>query len=179
MRVDAPLRVRRMSTVIGRRFMRADGPEKVTGQARYGADLQRTGMLHACFLYAAHPHARILAIDTTAARVLPGVHAILTQDDVPDVRYGMFVSDRTLFARDVVRFEGEVVAAVAAETPELARRACAAIDVRYEVLEPLLDPEAALAPGAPLIHPGSASYDALPGVARAGNDCGNMTTVKG
>ena len=168
-----------MTTVIGRRFLRADGPEKVTGQARYGADLGLIGMLHARFLYAEHPHARILSIDTSVARALDGVHAVITQEDVPDVRYGMFVKDRTLFARDVVRFEAEIVAAVAAETAELADRACALIDVAYEPLEPVLDPLAALAPGSPQVHPGWQGYGALPDVVRAGNDCGFMTTVKG
>jgi len=168
-----------MTTVIGRRFLRADGPEKVTGQARYGADLGLIGMLHARFLYAEHPHARILSIDTSVARALDGVHAVITQEDVPDVRYGMFVKDRTLFARDVVRFEAEIVAAVAAETAELADRACALIDVAYEPLEPVLDPLAALASGSPQVHPGWQGYGALPDVVRAGNDCGLMTTVKG
>jgi CO/xanthine dehydrogenase Mo-binding subunit len=168
-----------VSTVIGRRFVRGDGPEKVTGQARYGADITLTGMVHARFLYAGRAHARILSIDTSKARALPGVYAVITQDDVPDVRYGMFVKDRTLFARDVVRFEGEVVAAVAAETTAIAERACAVIEVEYEELEPILDPEAALDPSSALVHPDWKGYGGLDAVARAGNDCGHMTTVKG
>ena len=99
------------------RFIRQDGKDKVTGLGRYTADLARTGMLHARFRYADHAHARLVRVDTTKARALPGVFAVLTQDDVPEVRYGGFVEDRTLFARDVVRFEGEIVAAVAALTP--------------------------------------------------------------
>ena len=87
-----------MTTVLGERHVRADGRDKVTGSGRYTADLTLTGMLHAAFRYADHPHARILRIDTTRARALPGVFAVLTQDDVPDVRYGGFVEDRTLFA---------------------------------------------------------------------------------
>ena len=103
-----------MATVVGTRVIRSDGKDKVTGLGRYAADLTLTGMPHAKFRYADHAHARILRIDTSKARALPGVFAVITQDDVPDVRYGAFVQDRTLFARDVVRYEGEVVAAVAA-----------------------------------------------------------------
>ena len=102
-------------------FVRPDGREKVTGAGRYTADFTLTGHLHAAFRYADHPHARITRIDTTAARALPGVIAVVTYEDVPDVLYGGMVQDRRLFARDTVRFEGDVVAAVAALTPELAR----------------------------------------------------------
>src|SRR5207253_8937817 len=105
--------------------------------------------------------------------------AVLPQADVPDVRYGAFVRDRTLFARDVVRFEGEVVAAVAALTPELAEEACRLIRVDYELLEPVLDPEAALRDGAPLVHADWERYDGEASVVRRGNDCGAMTQVKG
>jgi CO/xanthine dehydrogenase Mo-binding subunit len=130
------------------KFIRPDGKDKVTGLGRYTADLTMTGMLHACFRYADHAHARIRSIDTARARALPGVFCVLTQDYVPDVRYGPFVEDRTLFARDVVRYEGEVVAAVAATTPEIAREAAALIDVDYEPLPVVSDVEAALADGA-------------------------------
>ena len=92
--------------VIGRRFIRADGVAKVSGQARYTADLAVPGMLHARFVYAAHAHARIRSIDVTGARALPGVMAVVTQADLPDIRYGMCVKDRTLFANGVVRYEG-------------------------------------------------------------------------
>ena len=103
-----------MTVVDPPRFVRADGPDKVTGSGRYTADLTLTGMLHAKFLYAGVPHARITTLDTSAARKVPGVLAVITADDVPDVRYEAPLADRTLFAKDVVRFEGEVVAAVAA-----------------------------------------------------------------
>ena len=141
-----------MATVIGTRQIRADGMDKVTGAGRYAADLTLTGMVHAKFRYADHSHARILRIDTTVARALPGVFAVITQDDVPDIRHGAFVQDRTLFARDVVRFEGEVVAAVAAATPEIAAQAAAMIEVDYEPLPAIGSAEAALEPGAPLIQ---------------------------
>src|SRR5262245_54162303 len=104
-------------------FLRPDGVEKVTGAGRYAADLDLTGQLHARFRYADHTRARILRIDTSRARALTGVLAVLTHEDVPDVRYGQLVQDRRLFAKEEVRFEADIVAAVAAMTPELAAQA--------------------------------------------------------
>ena len=168
-----------MTAVIGRRFVRADGLPKVTGQARYAADLTLAGMLHAAFLYGGVPSARIRRLDTRAARALPGVLAVITADDVPLVRYGAIVEDRTLFARDVVRFEGEILAAVAAMTPEIAEQARHLIDVELEELPPVLDPEAAFAPGTPLVHEGWRDYVADDAAVRDGNDCGFVNIVKG
>ena len=136
-----------MTTVLGTDLIRSDGHDKVTGTGHYTADLTMAGMLHAKFRYADHTHARITRIDTTRARELPGVFAVITQADVPDVRYGAFVQDRTLFAKDVVRFEGEIVAAVAARTPEIAEQAAALIEVDYEPLPAVADIEASLADG--------------------------------
>ncbi|HYM49579.1 MAG TPA: molybdopterin cofactor-binding domain-containing protein, partial [Candidatus Limnocylindrales bacterium] len=161
------------------RTWRADGVEKVTGQGRYTADLTLPGMLHAAFVYAGHPHARIRRLETSKARRHPGVLAVITQDDVPDVRYGNAVGDRTLFARDVVRFEGEVVAAVAALTPEAARAAAALMEVDYEPLPAVLDPERALQPDSPLVHPDWQAYEALDGLVRDRNDCAYVNIVKG
>jgi CO/xanthine dehydrogenase Mo-binding subunit len=160
-------------------FIRQDGKDKVTGLGRYTADLTRTGMLHARFRYSDHAHARLLSVDTTRARALPGVFAVLTQDDVPDVRYGGFVEDRTLFARDVVRFEGEIVAAVAALTPEIADRAVALIEVEYEPLPVVRDSEQALLAGSVLVHSGWDGYEANENLVRDGNDCSRSTIVKG
>ncbi len=148
-------------------FVRADGPDKVTGSGRYAADLTLTGMLVAKFLYAEFPHARIVDLDTSAARAIPGVFAVLTHEDVPDVLYGS-IQDRRLFAKDVVRFEGEVVAAAAAIDESTADRALDAIAVRYDPLPAVADIEAALEPGAPLIHEEWKSYEA-PSVERDGN----------
>ena len=130
-------------------LIRQDGRDKVTGSGRYAADLTITGMLHGAFRVADVPHARIRRIDTTAARALPGVHAVITAADVPEVRYGAFLKDRTLFARDVVRWEGDLIAAVAAATPEIAAQAAALIDIDLEPLPALTDLEAADAPGRP------------------------------
>ena len=157
--------------------MRQDGQAKVTGEARYTADLRVPGMAYGRFLLAGVVHARIRAIDTAAARALDGVLAVITQADVPDVRHGRYLRDRTLFADGVVRFEGEVVAAVAAVSEEVAAQALELIEVDYEPLEPVLDPEAALAPEAPLVHPGWAEYQGK-GV-REGNDCSRTSIVKG
>ena len=166
-------------SVTEKRFVRSDGLDKVTGQGRYTADLVLPGMLHASFLYAGRPHARIRSLDTSAARALPGVLAVLTHEDVPDVLYGALVQDRRLFARDVVRFEADIVAAVAALTPELADEACALIQVEYEELEPVLELEPALADGSPLVHADWESYGFEPGTVRRGNDCGYADIVKG
>jgi CO/xanthine dehydrogenase Mo-binding subunit len=160
-------------------FVRQDAHEKVTGHGQYTADLAMTGLLHARFRWSDHPHARITRIDTSAAEALPGVRAVVTQDDVPDVRYGAFVKDRTLFARDVVRYEGEVIAAVAATSEEIADRAVALIEVEYEVLDPVLDPEAALRDSSPLVHPDWASYEYDDKVHRDGNRCAFARRVKG
>ncbi len=164
---------------VARRFVRADGPDKVTGSGRYTADLTLTGMLAAKFRYAEVSHARITRLDVSAARALPGVFAVLTADDVPDVRFGPFVQDRTLFARDVVRFEGEIVAAVAAVDSATAQRAIDAIVVEYELLPVVTDLEAALTPGAPLVHPDWGSYGAMDAVVREGNDASYSSISKG
>src|SRR4051812_18743158 len=111
-------------------FVRPDGKEKVTGGGRYTADLDLTGQLHARFRYADHTRARILRIDTSRARALPGVLAVLTHEDVPDVRYGVMVKDRRLFATDEVRFEADVVAAVAGVAPRAGPPAGGLVDRR-------------------------------------------------
>jgi CO/xanthine dehydrogenase Mo-binding subunit len=161
------------------RFIRADGPDKVTGSGRYTADLTLTGMLAAKFLYAGIAHARITKLDVSAARAIPGVMAVLTDADVPDVRFGPFVQDRTLFARDVVRFEGEVIAAVAATTAAIAQKAVDAIVVEYEPLPVVTDLEAALTSDSPLVHTDWASYGAADVLVRDGNDASFSSISKG
>ncbi len=162
-----------------RRFVRADGPDKVTGSGRYTADLQLAGMLHAKFLYAGVSSARIRSLDLEAARQVPGVLAVLSDADVPDVRYSPAVADRRLFARDVVRFEGEILAAVAATTVEAAEAAVAAINADLEPLEPVVDAEAALQEGSPLVHEDWASYEADEGVIRSGNTASFSSLSRG
>ena len=150
-------------------FIRPDGKEKVTGTGRYTADLNLTGMAHAKFRYADHAHARILGIDTSKASALPGVVAVVTQDQLPDVRFGSFVQDRYLFAKDVVRFEGEIVAGVAALRPEIAAEAARLIEIDYEPLPAIADFEKSMEAGAPLIHPDLASYDKDENIVANGN----------
>jgi len=160
-------------------FVRPDGQEKVTGTGRYTADLTFTGEAHAAFRYADHPHARIVRVDATAARALPGVLAVLTHEEVPDVLYGGMVQDRRLFARDAVRFEGDIVAGVAALTPEIARQAAALVDVELKPLPVVSDFATALADDAALVHPGWESYEGDEALGRHGNLLGFSTVVKG
>jgi CO/xanthine dehydrogenase Mo-binding subunit len=162
-----------------RPFVRPDGKEKVTGQGRYTADLTMTGMLHAKFRYTDHTHARILSIDTTKAKALPGVFAVLTHEDVPDVRYGGMVQDRRLFAKEKVRFEGDIIAAVAAKTPEIAQQAADLIEVRYQPLAAITEYEQALNPDSILIHDEWQSYDGDETMGRNGNILGYSTIERG
>ncbi len=160
-------------------FVRPDGKEKVTGAGRYTADLNLTGQLVAKFRYADHTHARVLRIDTTKARALPGVLAVLTHEDVPDVRYGGMVKDRRLFAKEKVRFEGDIVAGVAATTAEIAEHAAALIEVDYEPLPAITDYEASEGDDSALVHPDWESYETDDALLRQGNRVGYSTIVKG
>lgn len=168
-----------MAAIEERRFVRQDGKDKVTGQGRYTADLQLPGLIHAKFRYADVAHARITRIDTSRAEALPGVIAIVTHADVPDLRHGPYVQDRRLFAKEVVRFEGDIIAAVAAMTPEIAAEAAALIEVDLEPLPVVHDLEAALAADSPLVHEDWASYQADEALVRDGNDQSRSTLVFG
>ena len=121
---------------------RQDAVPKVRGEFAYSSDLHAAGMLWGHTLRSPHAHARIREIDVSAALGLPGVHAVLTHEDVPGQKtYGLEFPDQPVLAGDRVRYFGEPVAVVAAEEPELARRAAAAVRVAYEPLEPIVDPE--------------------------------------
>ena len=131
---------------------RPDGVPKVSGSFEFSSDLHADNMLWGKTLRSPHPAARIISIDTSAAEAMAGVEAVLTHADVPgDLHYGLEHADQPALAVDVIRYQGESVAIVAADHPETARRACEAIVVNYEVLAPLGDPEAAIT--APAIHP--------------------------
>ncbi len=139
---------------VGTDAARPDGTLKVTGEFAFASDLWMDDMAWGVTLRSPHPYARIRSIDIAAALAVPGVHAVLLADDVPgEQRYGLEVADQPVLAIDVVRYQGEPVALVAADHPETARRACARIVVDYEVLEPVVDAVAALEPGAPVLHP--------------------------
>ncbi|MFD7918453.1 xanthine dehydrogenase family protein molybdopterin-binding subunit [Streptomyces sp. NPDC059740] len=120
----------------------ADAPAKVQGLFPYAADLWAEGLLWAAILRSPHPRARVLSVDTKHAVDMAGVHAVITHADVPgDAAYGRGTSDRPVFAHDEVRHHGEAIAAVAADHPDTARLAAAAIAVEYELLEPVTDPQ--------------------------------------
>jgi CO/xanthine dehydrogenase Mo-binding subunit len=130
---------------IGERVLRDDAVPKVTGEFAYASDLSAPGMLWGETLRSPHPHARIVSLDVSAARGLPGVHAVLTHADVPGRnRYGLEFADQPVLAEDRVRYVGEPVAIVAAEHPDEAVRALEAIAVEYELFEPVVDAERAL-----------------------------------
>lgn len=169
----------RVMRVAGKSLPRFDAPGKVTGTAVYAADFALPGMLVGKVLRSTEAHARIIRLDVTRARAHPGVRAVISAADVPDVRYGGGLKDETVFASGKVRYVGQPVAAVAAATPEAAEAALAAIEVVYETLPPVLDLDAALAPGAPLVHEEWASYTAVPILHRDGNICNRARIVVG
>jgi CO/xanthine dehydrogenase Mo-binding subunit len=140
---------------LGERLRRSDGRAKVTGQFAYASDLRAEGMLVGVTLRSPHASARIVGIDTAAARALPAVRAVLTHAEVPGAKCvgpGTH-KDQPVLAFDRVRCHGEPVAVVAADDLATARRAAALVDVQYEPLPGLFDPAAALAPDAPRLHP--------------------------
>ena len=141
---------------IGASPRRPDAEAKVRGDFAYSSDLVGERMLWGATLRSPHPYARIRRVDTAAAQALPGVHAVLTHADVPGEKYaGQERKDCPVLAIDVVRYEGEPVALVAADHPEVARRALGLIAVDYEVLEPLTDSRrAAFDAAAPRLHDG-------------------------
>jgi CO/xanthine dehydrogenase Mo-binding subunit len=139
---------------VGQSVRRVDGVPKVKGEFEYASDLRRDGMLWGATLRSPHPHARIVSIDTAAALEAPGVVTVLTHADVPGKKtFGLDVQDQPVLAVDVVRYAGEAVAIVAAEDPELARAALKKVDVKYEILTPVVDMERALEVSAALVHP--------------------------
>ncbi|GHH75640.1 dehydrogenase [Kitasatospora indigofera] len=145
---------------VGRSLGAPAGPQVVTGTARYTFDVEVEGLLHMKLLRSPHPHARIRSIDTTAALRVPGVHAVLTHHDAPAKLYSSARHehptedpDDTRVLDDVVRFAGQRVAAVVADTEGAAEEGCRRIVVDYEVLPFVVDPEEAMLPGAPVIHP--------------------------
>jgi CO/xanthine dehydrogenase Mo-binding subunit len=143
---------------VGKRVLRKDGPDKVTGRAIYTVDLHMRNMLVGRILRSPHPHARILNIDTSQARSLPGVKAVITSQDTLGIKHGFvetprYPPDQYPLAMDRVRYVGEEVAAVAATDPYAAEEALNLISVDYEPLPAVFDPIEAMQQGAPEIHP--------------------------
>ena len=148
--------------IIGQSIPRVDNTGKVTGDARYTADVLLPGTLWAKTLRSPYPHARIARVDTSRAEKAPGVRAILTGADVRGILYGRRYRDISVLAQDRVRFIGERVAAVAADTLEQAEEALELLEVDYEEFPAVFDPVTALQEGAPIIHPDVNSYPGLP-----------------
>jgi xanthine dehydrogenase D subunit len=143
---------KRRAPGLGESVLRPDAPAKTKGEFAFSSDLYLEGMVWGATLRSPHPHARIRSLDPAPALAISGVHAVITNDDLWGSRtYGLEHHDQPVFADQVVRFHGEPVAAVAADHPEIARRAAAAIAVDYQVLDPVVDPEAAMT--AEPIHP--------------------------
>ncbi len=153
--------------VIGKSPPRADAWEKVRGRPIYAGDLALSGMLHGRIVRSPYASARIVKIDTGAAQALPGVAAVLTHADVPrnelrmelpgrmaEATAGAVLATQPVLAGDRVRFQGEPVVAIAAETPEVATRAAELVEIEYEELPGVFDPFESLRPGAPLVHEG-------------------------
>jgi len=138
-------------TLIGKRIPKLDAPEKATGLARYLEDLKLPRMLYGKILFAGRPHARILDIDTSAAKAMSGVRAVITASDIELVPFG-YGRDNTALKKDKVTCVRDEVAAVAADTPQIAAQAIERIRVTYEDLPVVTSPEEALADGAPIIH---------------------------
>ena len=139
--------------VMGARTPRLDAPGKVTGSVKYAADMELANMLHMSVLRSPHPYAKIISIDASEALAIPGVEVVLTSADVPGVdNFGVFIEDQPIMARDYVRYTGEAIAAVAAQTLDLAIAAAKLIKVKYEVLEGVFDPHLAMKDGAPQLH---------------------------
>lgn len=153
---------------MNRRSPLIDAIPRVTGQIDYTLDVTRPGMLHARVVRSPYAHARLLRVDAGAAREVPGVAAVLTRDELPglvaDPVYGPQIKDQPVVAVDRVRYVGDVVAAIAAETPEAAEAAALLVEAEYEELPAVFDPLAAMAPDAPQLHDlpaeweGSAAY---------------------
>ena len=136
---------------IGHDTPRPEGGDKATGKAHYIHDLERPGMLFGKIKFSDHAHARIKRIDTSRAEKLPGVRAVITGYNTPEVRIG-FLRDNFALKRDKVRQFRDEVAAVAAIDPDIAQEAVDLIEVEYEPLPAVFDPEEALRDGAPLVH---------------------------
>lgn len=141
--------------ILGSAVPRVDAIDKVTGRARYGADYNIEGQLYGAVRYADYPHAEIISINTKKAKSLNGVRAVLAHEDVPGEKsFGSVVPHQMVLCSDRVRYMGDVVAIVAAESPELAEHAASLITVKYKKLKTASDPGAALKRGAVKIHSG-------------------------
>ena len=159
--IPSTITERKQFNQVGTRPVRPDGVDKVTGRARFGADVSAPGMMVGKVLRSPHAHARVLSIDTSRAQALTGVKSVVTRDDFPELAEGTVERLRedsiydiscNVMAREKVLYEGHAVAAVAATSASIARKALALIEVEYEVLPHVTDVDAAMAPNAPVLH---------------------------
>jgi CO/xanthine dehydrogenase Mo-binding subunit len=147
---------------LGKALPRIEGYGKVTGQTKYAADLEFDGLLWAKVLRSSVPHARIVNIDTSKAKALKGVRGVLTGADVKDIYVGTRVKDQPVLVYDKIRMAGDALAAVAADSEDIAEEAIGLIDVQYEELPYVDNPVEALKPSAPLIHEDRGKYKNSP-----------------
>jgi xanthine dehydrogenase molybdenum-binding subunit len=165
--------------VLGKNYPRVDAADKVSGRSQYAGDVYLTGMLIGKVLKSSRPHARILRIDTSQAELVPGVRAVITGKDIPDIRFGSgVVKDRRVFALEKVRHIGEPVAAVAAVDEIAALEALDLIQVEYEDLPAVTDPIEALKPEAPIVHQDLPRYDGY-AASMGGNVCTIVESDRG
>ena len=168
-------------TVIGNPLRRVEGADKVSGSARYTADFTPPGTLWARNVRSPLPHARIVSIDTSRAREVPGVQAIITAKDIPPMYTGRNIKDVPVLCEERVRFVGDKVAVVVADDRHAAEEAAQLVDVRYEELPAVFDAVQAMEPGAPVIHDDPRSYTGFPEAVPDGmpNVCGYGTWERG
>jgi hypothetical protein len=165
--------------VIGSSPARMGGIERVIGKGVYGIDLMLKDQLHGAILRSQYAHAKIVSIDTSEAKKIPGVHAVVTAEDAPNVRYGRSYIDRHILARGKVRFMGDPVAAVAADTLAIAKQALKKIKVVYEPLPVVIDPEEGTKPDAPVLHEDMPLPKTIPAEAKMKNVCGHAVVHVG
>ena len=158
-------------SVLGTSIPRLGGVERVTGAGIYGVDLMLQDALSGGILRSQYAHAKIVSIDTSEAKSIPGVRAVVTAADAPDVRYGRTTIDRYMLAKNRVRYMGDPVAAVAADSPAIVKQALKKIKVVYEPLPVVLDPEEAMKPSAPTLHDDMPLPKNLPADAKVKNVC--------
>ena len=164
--------------VLGSDVKRVDGVEKVTGSARYTGDLKFPRMLYGKVIRSPYPHARILDINCEKARKVSGVKAVVSGKDYP-LHTGLYLKDQTVFATDRVRYVGDPVAAVAAESPQAAEEAAALVEIEYEPLKPVFNVMDGIAEGAPLVHPDLGDYDCVEWITpKPGTNINNHLTVR-
>jgi CO/xanthine dehydrogenase Mo-binding subunit len=165
--------------IVGTSPARIGGFERVVGKGVYGIDLMLKDQLHGMILRSQYAHAKIVSIDTSEAKKIPGVHAVVTAADAPNVRYGRSYIDRHILARDKVRFMGDPVAAVAAESPAIAKQALKGIKVVYESLPVVIDPEEGTKAEAPTLHDDMPLPKTIPADAKLKNICGHAVVKVG